>query len=168
MDNDRRSLTYTSEPLDEALEVTGHPMVSLQIDSTHRDGDFFVYLQDIDENGRGTYVSEGVLRASHRAVDTSAAAPLGLPVHPHTTASVQPLPEPAGQPSELLFDLHPTSVVFARGHRIRVSVACCDADNARTPVHDPPPTIRVHRGGAAASWISLPVVPAAPRQEHTA
>ena len=40
--------------------------------STATDGAFFVYLEDVDEAGRVTYITEGQLRALHRKVSTDA------------------------------------------------------------------------------------------------
>ena len=59
---DARLLTYTSAALDRAIEVTGHPVVSLFISSTADDGTVFVYLEDVDSRGRVAYVTEGQLR----------------------------------------------------------------------------------------------------------
>lgn len=154
--NDTRSLTYTSAPLAAPVEVTGHPVVRLWVESTHDDGDIFVYLQEIDPTGAPHYVTEGVLRASFRAVDPAATQPWGAPVHSGTAASVRPLTP--GEPAELVVELLPTSTIFRAGSRIRLSVACCDADNARTPVYDPAPVIGVHRGGAHPSALQVPVM----------
>jgi putative CocE/NonD family hydrolase len=63
---DRRLLTYTSQPLNEDMEITGYPVVNLYITSTHTDGSFFVYLEDVDEAGKVTYLTEGELRALPR------------------------------------------------------------------------------------------------------
>ena len=65
---DKKLLTYTSAPLTGSLEVTGHPIVTLFLDSTASDGTFFVYLEDVDERGRVAYVTEGQLRAIHRRI----------------------------------------------------------------------------------------------------
>lgn len=162
-DRDRSALTYTTDVLHQELEVTGHPVVRLWVTSTHSDGDFFVHLEDVDAEGVSHYVTEGALRASHRALGTAPYDNLGLPYHPCSRQTRQPLPE---EPVELTFDLHPTSHVFAPGHRLRVAVAACDRDNAQTPVHHPPPVVQVHRRSAHASHIDLPVFPAG--QEHSA
>ena len=34
--------------------------------STHEDGAVLVYLEDVDENGKSTYITEGGLRLIHR------------------------------------------------------------------------------------------------------
>jgi uncharacterized protein len=153
--NDRKALTYTSDPLPDDLEVTGHPVVHLFVSSSHGDGDFFVYLKEIDADGVSRYVTEGVLRASHRALTSAPYEFMGLPYHP---SSAESLLSWGDEPTELVFDLHPTSKIFAAGSRIRIAVTGSDLDNALTPHHDPAPVIRVHRGGAHPSRIVLPVV----------
>ncbi|MGV9883863.1 CocE/NonD family hydrolase [Streptomyces sp. NPDC003006] len=158
---DRSALTYTTAALQEEVEVTGHPVVRLWATSTHPDGDFFVYLEDIDEEGASHYVTEGVLRASHRALGAAPYDNLSLPYHPCSRGTRLTLPE---EPVELTFDLHPTSHVFRPGHALRIAVTCCDRDNAETPVHHPPPVVQVHRRGAHASHIDLPVFPAGQEQ----
>ena len=60
---DKKNLTYTTAPLEQDLEVTGHPIAHLFLSSTATDGALFVYLEDVDENGAVTYVTEGELKA---------------------------------------------------------------------------------------------------------
>ena len=50
---DRRLLTYTSPPLRQDTEITGHPIVTLWVASSATDGAFYVYLEDVDERGNG-------------------------------------------------------------------------------------------------------------------
>ncbi|WP_327255541.1 CocE/NonD family hydrolase [Streptomyces sp. NBC_01244] len=154
--NDANALTYTTPPLTQALEVTGHPVIRLWVTSTHPDGDFFVYLEDVAPDGESHYVTEGVVRASHRALGTAPYDNLGLPYFPSAEADCHDLPE---EPTALTVDLHPISHVFGPGHRLRIAVTGCDRDNARTPVHYPPPVVQIHRRGPQASYVDLPVFP---------
>lgn len=154
--NDKKGLTYTTEALGEDLEITGHPVVHLWVSSTATDGDFFVYLEEVDGEGVSFYVSEGTLRASHRALNDPHYDNLGLPYHRSHEEDVQEL-EP-GEPAELAFDLQPTSNVFNAGNRIRITITCADKDNAQTPELSPPPTVSVYRNAQYASYISLPVI----------
>ena len=158
-ENDKKGLTYTTEALGEDLEITGHPVVHLWLSSTATDGEFFVYLEEVDAEGVSHYVSEGTLRASHRALNDPHYDNLGLPYHRSHEEDIQEL-EP-GEPAELAFDLQPTSNVFDAGNRIRITITCADKDNALTPELSPPPTISVHRNAQYASYISLPVIGAA-------
>jgi len=156
--NDEKSLTYTTPPLETDLEITGHPVAHLWVESTAGDGDFFVYLEEVDRLGHSKYITEGVLRASHRATADAPWNDLGLPFHRSFEADIIPLPD--GTPVELVFDLQPTSNVFDAGNRIRVTVTGADADTFQTPQLDPPPTVTVHRATGYPSHIVLPVIPA--------
>jgi putative CocE/NonD family hydrolase len=153
--NDAKSLTYTTPPLDADVTVTGHPAMTLYVTSSEDDADFHVLLEEVDEGGFSHYVTEGVLRASHRDMSQAPWDNVGLPYQRSFAGDQEPLPP--GQPTELVFDLHPTSTVFNAGHRIRVTVMGADADNTEPPPVDEAPTIRVYRDGQRASHIVLPV-----------
>jgi len=152
-----RALSYTTEPLTEDLTVVGHPIVHLTVTSTHDDGDFFVYLEEVDSDGSSHYVTEGALRASYRAVDEAPWNDLGLPFHRGRTEDVEPLP---GEPAELAIDLMATAITFDEGHRLRLTIAGADAANHELypdPTGASAPTVTIHRGGEDGSWLSLPV-----------
>ena len=156
MFNDEKGLTYTSAPLTAEAEVTGHPVVHLWVTSSARDGDFFVYLEDVSEAKFSKYITEGNLRASHRAVSTAPYEYLGLPYHRSFAEDIADLPD---QPVELVFDLIPTSYIFPAGHRIRVTITCADKDNALTPELTPAPIVHLYRDADHASYIVLPIIP---------
>ena len=155
-EEDEKCLTCTTAPLDGDLEVTGHPLLHLYVSSTAADGYFFVYLEDVDENGNVQYKSEGQLRASLRKQSPRPWLP-ELPYHPCYQADAQPLVP--GEMVELVIDPFPISHVFMQGHSIRVSLAGADVDNFRTPELSPPPTWTVYVGGENASYIDLPIIP---------
>lgn len=152
--NDQKGLTYTSAPLTAVLEATGFPVAHLWVSSTVKDGDFFVYLEDVNEKGYSNYVTEGALRASHRLLSTPPFDNLGLPYQRSFTQDLLSLP---GQPVELTIRLMPTSYAFDSGHRIRVTVTGVDADNALTPRLNPAPEVTVYWSKAYESYITLPV-----------
>lgn len=152
---DAKSLTYTTVPLEADLTVTGHPVVTLWVTSSRRDADFFVLLEEVDETGFSRYVTEGVLRASHRALAEAPWDNLGLPFQRSYARDVEPLPD---APAELRLDLHPTSTVFNAGHRLRLTIMGADRDNAEE-VSEEAPTVRVYRSAAHPSSVELPVAP---------
>jgi putative CocE/NonD family hydrolase len=152
--NDRKGLTYTTAPLKNAIEVTGHPVIHLWITSSDDDGDFFAYLEEVDKYGVSRYISEGMLRASHRKLHPAPFNNLGLPYHRSFKEDIEKLPS---EPVELIFDLLPISKVFVTGHRIRIAVTCADKDNASTPVKTPSPTIRLYRNTRFTSYVELPI-----------
>ncbi|MBM4186390.1 MAG: CocE/NonD family hydrolase [Gemmatimonadetes bacterium] len=157
-EQDARMLSYTSAPLGADLEVTGQAVVTLEVTSTARDGNFFVYLEDVSPDGKSTYVTEGMLRALHRKV--SAEPPpyrTTYPYHSYQKRDGRPLIP--GQFSALTFQLLPTSVLFRAGHRIRIAIAGADKDTFQRLPAEGEVTITVQTGGVRASKIDLPVVP---------
>ena len=154
--NDAKGLTYTTVPLKKDITVIGHPVVTLYIASSAEDGDFYVYLEEVDTDGVSRRITDGILRTSHRALSEPAFNNLGLPYHRHFKEDVKPLPK--GEPVELIFDLLPISKVFNAGNRIRVTVTCADASYTEEGKSEPPPTVTLHRNRQYASKITLPIV----------
>jgi putative CocE/NonD family hydrolase len=158
----QRSITqaiqaYTTAPLEEDLEVTGHPTVHLWLATEAPDLDLFVYLEEVDAQGNVAYVTEGNLRVSHRATNTAPFDNLGLPYHRSHEEDVAPIP--TSTPVDLVFDLQPTARRFRRGTRIRIAVTCADADNFDTPMLDPAPRIHLLRDAIHDSFVELPIHP---------
>ncbi len=134
------SLVYTSEPLEEDLEVTGNPTAALYLSSTADVAYFRVKLIDVAPDETAKLVRYGGLNATHRNS------------HSH------PEPLETGAVHELKFDLKAMSYVFAKGHRIRVVVTGADMPNAwPTPK---PASITLHRDSERPSHLVLPVVTA--------
>jgi len=156
---DRKLLTYTSHPLEQDMEITGHPVVTVFVSSSAADGQFFVYLEEVEETGRVRYVTEGQLRALHRRTRTSGArSPYKLVVPYRTFLRRDARPLVRGQISQLTFDLLPTSYLFRKGRRLRIAIAGADKDHF-DPLAGEPPTIQLYRGAAFLSRIDLPLVP---------
>lgn len=150
-------LCYTSAPLPQAMELTGHPIVSLALSTTASDGQVFVYLEDVAPDGTSNYVTEGALRLIHRAIADDDDMTYRSPVPPRTflrkdAAAVRP-----GEILELRFDLLPTSYRFSRGHRVRLLLAGHDRDLA-VPVPRGPSEWTVYRDRLNRSFIELPVL----------
>jgi putative CocE/NonD family hydrolase len=152
---DEKLLVYTSAPLPQPLEVTGHPVITLCVSSSAADGNFFAYLEDVDEHGQIAYVTEGQLRAIHRRLSND--VPPYRQVVPYRTFKRQDMqPLVPGAVAELIFDLLPTSYLFRAGHRVRVALGGADRSHfAAGPT--PPPTWHVFRDRTHASRIDLPV-----------
>ena len=129
--------------------------MSLFVSSTHTDGAFFVYLEEIDENGKVTYITEGALRALHRRI-SSEQSPLKLPVHSFLKKDALPLKP--GAVAELRFSLQPISVWVKKGHRLRVAIAGHDKDTFIRIPAEGAPTISMQRNSRGLSRIELPVI----------
>ncbi len=121
--NDAKALTYTSPPLEDAVQVVGHPIVRVWLSGDAPDLDVFAYLEEVDANGDSTYITEGNLRASHRTLSPAPFDNLGLPWTNHFQSELKPIP--AGEPVELVFDLLPTAYQFSVGKRIRYDHCLC-------------------------------------------
>jgi len=154
-------LTFLSAPLSQDTEVTGHASARIWLSSTADDADIIARIDDVAADGTHTYVGiEGKLRASLRATAKAPYETMGLPWHPFTQASVQPL-EP-GVPVEAEFEFLPTSYIFKAGHRVRLTLQFADA--RATAKVQPAPVVTVLHRAEAPSMIELPVISAAAEQ----
>jgi putative CocE/NonD family hydrolase len=98
-------LVYTTEPLEEDLDVTGFVRAKLFVSSDAKDTDFSVKLVDVYPDGAAYNVDDTILRARYRE---------GF--------DKQVFME-AGEVYELNPTAMSTSYEFKAGHRIRVEVA---------------------------------------------
>jgi len=174
-EKDKKCLVYETAPLESDTEVTGHPIVDFLVSSNRPDGDFFVYITDVDEEGRSLYVTEGHMRAGwHRLHDDDAQAGgvvnvlPDLPWHGYMKGGYDTNVLAGGNKVELRFDLMPTSWLFKKGHRIRVAIAGADFPDFElnpvlSPENDPAKAaatdFTVYRGAGCLSRIELPVIP---------
>ncbi len=148
-------LCYTSSPLKSPLEITGHPVVTLYVSSTHTDGAFIVYLESVAPSGRVTYLTEGMLRAIHRKISDAPPYENFGPYHSFLRQHAMPLVP--GEVAELSFKLFPTSVEVPAGHALRIAIAGHDKDTFVRVPETGSPLIQLHRGGACPSRIELPI-----------
>ena len=98
-------LVYTSEVLQEGIEVTGALEVILYVSSSAPDTDFTAKLVDVYPDGRAFNIQEGAIRMRHR-----------------NSLSESVLMKP-GTVYEAHLDLHATSNFFGPGHRIRLEIS---------------------------------------------
>jgi putative CocE/NonD family hydrolase len=156
---DERLLTYTSAPFGEDREITGHSVITLFARSTHEDGLFIAYLEDVAPDGRVTYITEGQLRGIMRQV--SEQPPLYRKPGPHhSQLRADALPLVPGEVAEISFELWATSVLIREGHRLRIAIAGADADTfARYPLDGGTPTITIERNARYPSRVVLPMSP---------
>ncbi|MET7486753.1 CocE/NonD family hydrolase [Streptomyces sp. NPDC005538] len=174
----------------EDLELAGPVAARLYIESTSTDTDLFLVLRAFAPDGTEiTYpgandphvpVSQGWLRASHRALDPEQSRPF-LPVHPHDRAD----PLHPGTVYEVDVEILPTSLVLPAGHRLVLDVQAHDyvhpgpAAQAHSALgvaftgsgpflHNDPDnrpddgyggTVTLHTGPDCGSYLILPVIP---------
>ena len=101
---DALCLTFTSEPLNAELEVTGPVKAVLYGMSSALDTDWVVRLEDVDPEGYSRNLCDGILRARYR------------------DSFEQPELLDPGKIYRFEVDLWATSNAFMPGHRIRVAV----------------------------------------------
>ena len=136
--DDLLSITFTGEPLAEAMEITGSPEATVNValdgpEELH----LVVKLCEVAPDGRSTLITTGWHRMGTHG-----------PVRDGNAGAV-----------ELHVPLWATSYAVPAGHRLRVSVS--GSDFPRIWPTRTNPRIRLATGGRTPSAIRLPVVPAA-------
>jgi putative CocE/NonD family hydrolase len=109
-------LTFTTDVLAEPVEWTGKVRAELWVSSTARDADVIVRVSDVYPDGRSMLVMDYVRRLRYR-----------------DGYDKEVFLEP-GRVYPVSFDVGWTSLVFNKGHRIRVTVA-----GAGAPFYEPNP-----------------------------
>ena len=153
---DDRMLTYTTEPLGSDLQIAGYPVVTLKLASDREDGALYVYLEDVDPQGRSRYVTEGGLRLIHRKTVPNPYFAGEEPYHSFARSDAEPMPP--GEAVDVSLRLWPIAALIRAGHRIRVAVAGADAGMFDPLPADGEATLTVYRGGEDGSRLDLPVV----------
>ncbi|BBZ50972.1 CocE/NonD family hydrolase [Mycobacterium heidelbergense] len=117
------TLSWTTEPLTEDLDVVGDVELRLVASATAIDTAWMTTLQDVAPDGDATDVTAGWLRASLREVDEAASRP-GAPVLPCRNPQAVPL----GEDVAYRIPLVPNARRFKAGHRIRLVLTSDDQD----------------------------------------
>ncbi len=145
-------LLFTTPPLTEPLEVTGPITVYLAAATSARDTDFTAKLTDAYPDGRSMLVTDGIVRASYR--NPVEKAELLTP----------------GQRYDFDIDVGSTSLIFNKGHRLRVAISSsnfprfeANRNNGRSWPNDQNyPSVGAHQtiflGGIDGSSIVLPQI----------
>lgn len=138
---DDYSLVYDSAPLDREVEILGLPMAHLLVSADAPRANWIARLSDVAPDGQVTLVTGAAFNGTQRI---SAREPRDL------------VP---GQAFPLDIEMHFTSWVFPKGHRIRLAV-----NNAQWPMlwPTPYPMTTTLALGAQASRLTLPVAPPGP------
>lgn len=101
----RAALTWTSQVLTKAMEVTGAMKVNFSAAIAGTDADFAVEVSDVAPDGSSTQVTAGYLNASHAASRSKPDAVAQGIFRPYSVEIMR------------------TSYVFKAGHRLRIAVA---------------------------------------------
>jgi putative CocE/NonD family hydrolase len=161
-------VSLLTTPLEQDTEITGPLAAVLWVSSESEDMDLFLTLRNIDADGKevleigqqGTPVpvAKGWLRASHRELDPKLSLPY-RPYHKHTRRRyLKP-----GEIVQVQVEIWPTSMVFKRGHRIRLDVQPRDGVGSQGYMHYHADyntgANTIYAGGRHESYLLLPVIP---------
>lgn len=102
---EKSSLTYTTEVLDQDVNVTGNITAAIYASSNRKDTDFVVRLTDVSPDGKSTLITDGIIRARFRYGQDK-----------------EVFMEP-GKVYPFEIKLGNTSHTFKEGHRIRIAIA---------------------------------------------
>ena len=148
---DRNDLVvFSTEVLSEPVEVTGRVQAHLFVRIDRPDTDLMVRLSDVYPDGRSMLVADGARRLATWGTNTGLAA-----LRPSDVV-------------EAVVDLGSTSIVFNRGHRIRVSISSSNFPRYERNRNNGldfgamqrgpslPVQVELFRSSAVASYLELP------------
>lgn len=139
---DKASLVFDSDALDRDTEIIGFPQLKLRASASAPLAHWVARLEDVRPDGTVALVTGGAINGAQRDSRTSPKALV------------------PGELYDLKLDLHFTTWVFPKGHKIRLSLT-----NGAFPMLWPVPytlesQVQVHDGRSA---LTIPVIPPAQR-----
>jgi predicted acyl esterase len=161
-------IALETPPLPADVEITGPLAAVLWVSSSTEDMDLFLTIRNFadgnevletGQQGTPVPVAKGWLRVSHRELDPELSQPY-RPYHRH----VRRLYLTPGEIVRVEVEIWPTSMVFKKGHRIRLDVQPRDGVGSASYMHYHADyntgTNTIHAGGDKESYLLLPVIPA--------
>lgn len=134
---DAFSLVYDTDVLTKEIEILGFPTIQMLVAADAPHANWFARISDIAPDGTVTQITGAGFNGTHRE------------------SAKNPKPIQPGENFPLEIEMHFTSWVFPKGHRIRLSIG-----NAQWPMFWPsryPVTTSLHLG--EQTKLLLPVVP---------
>jgi putative CocE/NonD family hydrolase len=104
-EDDARSLTFETPPLDRPIEILGAPIVTLDLASDRPIANLVVRLCDVHQSGESLRVSYGTLNLTHR------------------DGHERPAPLAIGERYRMRIQLNDAGSVFPAGHRVRLALS---------------------------------------------
>ena len=166
----RTGISFETAALPEDTEITGPLVLKLWVSSTSEDMDIFATIRNIGRDGKDVCevgqhgqpipcVTKGWLRASHRKLDAARSLPY-RPYHAHNERWWLK----ANEPVECEIEVWPTSMVFKKGHKLRLDVQPRDGAGSAPYTHfhadyNAGAENTVYAGGDKASYLLLPIIP---------
>ena len=156
---DGKGLGYTSPALAQDVFIAGPSSVDLYLKSTAANTDLQVTLTEVRPDGKETYIQNGWLRTSHRAIDESESTPYN-PVQTWLEEDSAPLE--SGKYNLVRVQIYPAAHVFRAGSKIRLNIQAPGGDRTIwnfATMEDGSTTNTIGLGGAVPSKLVLPVIP---------
>ncbi len=163
-----KGISLVTPPMTEDTEITGPVAAQLYVSSTSEDMDLFLTIRNIDPAGNDVWdtgqqggqvpVAKGWLRVSHRELDPALSKPY-RPYHKH----LRRLWLKPGEIVKVDVEIWPTSMVFKKGHRLRLDIQPRDGIGSAPYTHyhadynDGQNT--VYAGGDQELFLLVPVIP---------
>ena len=139
-----QGLTFRTPALEKPLSLAGPLALHLVAASTRDRHRLAREARDVAPDGTESIITDGALRASHRALDRKRST-RGRPYHTHT----DPQPIEPGRFYEYDVEIWPTAYELAPGHRLQLRLTSTDL-----PTHLPG-SIAFDRNDPAAAQINL-------------
>lgn len=161
------AVSYVTAPLAADTTVVGAGAVDLWVRSSTPDVDLQATISEVRPDGNETFVQNGWIRASERALSHSADDILGIPSTPTDPVpsfkAADAAPMPAGRFVSVVIPLYDEGHVYRAGSRIRVTIS---APNGTQPVWSfsrtvpsGTATVSIAHSASMPSSLVLPVVP---------
>lgn len=151
LDHRRDVLVFTTEPLQQDMEVTGPIVIKLFAASTAPDTDFTAKLIDVYPNGTAISLCYGIIRAQYRESYQN-------------PGTITP-----GEVYEYTLELRATANVFKKGHCIRVDISSSDFPlfdrnhNTGRPFYSDTELVKagqtIYHNSQYPSRVILPIIP---------
>jgi putative CocE/NonD family hydrolase len=167
----RSGVSFETPPMEADTEVTGPLVLNLWVSSSSEDMDIYATIRNIAPDGKDVCevgqrgepvacVTKGWLRASHRKLDKD----LSLSYRPYHAHDERWWLQP-DEAVECQVEIWPTSMVFKKGHKLRLDVTPRDGAASGHFTHynadyNAGATNAIYSGGDKPSWLMLPVIPA--------
>src|SRR4051794_1290793 len=161
-------ISLVTPALEHDTEITGPLMAKLWVSSTTEDMDLLLTLRNIDPDGKDVLEvgqqghpgpgAKGWLRVSHRELDPD----LSLPYRPYHKHLRRQWLKP-NEIVEVQVEIWPTSMVFKKGHRIRLDIQPRDGIGSAPYTHYHADynvgDNTIYSGGDKESYLLVPVIP---------
>lgn len=166
----RTGVSFETTPILKDTEITGPLTLNLWVSSTSEDMDIFVTIRNIGPDGKDVCevgqhgqpvpcVTKGWLRASQRKLDPDRSLPY-RPYHAHDERWwLRP-----DEPVECRVEIWPTSMVFKKGHKLRMDIQPRDGVGSAPYTHyhadyNAGAQNTIHTGGERNAYLLLPIIP---------